>query len=202
MKDRAGFIVNALLFPYLNNAVRMLDHGTASHAGHRHRHEGRLQLPARARSSCSTWSGSTRRWPSSTRCTPSSRTRTTRRCRRCGAWWRPGSSAASRAAGSTTTGRDHRGARPEPPPTHVALPRPHRRRPTTSSASAPTSSPATVLAAYRAGLFPMPYDRRRLGWWSPEPAGRPAPRRAAGHPVAAALACAATTSASTPTSAR
>jgi 3-hydroxybutyryl-CoA dehydrogenase len=30
VKDRAGFIVNALLFPYLNNAVRMLDHGTAS----------------------------------------------------------------------------------------------------------------------------------------------------------------------------
>ncbi|HNJ98869.1 MAG TPA: 3-hydroxybutyryl-CoA dehydrogenase [Ilumatobacteraceae bacterium] len=28
--DRAGFIVNALLFPYLNNAVRMLMNGTAS----------------------------------------------------------------------------------------------------------------------------------------------------------------------------
>jgi 3-hydroxybutyryl-CoA dehydrogenase len=28
--DRAGFIVNALLFPYLNNAIRMLEHGTAS----------------------------------------------------------------------------------------------------------------------------------------------------------------------------
>lgn len=30
--DRAGFIVNALLFPYLNNAIRMLEHGTASMA--------------------------------------------------------------------------------------------------------------------------------------------------------------------------
>jgi 3-hydroxybutyryl-CoA dehydrogenase len=30
VKDRAGFIVNALLFPYLNNAVRMLEQGTAS----------------------------------------------------------------------------------------------------------------------------------------------------------------------------
>ena len=30
VKDRAGFIVNALLFPYLNNAVRMLENGTAS----------------------------------------------------------------------------------------------------------------------------------------------------------------------------
>jgi 3-hydroxybutyryl-CoA dehydrogenase len=28
--DRAGFIVNALLFPYLNNAIKMLEAGTAS----------------------------------------------------------------------------------------------------------------------------------------------------------------------------
>lgn len=28
--DRAGFVVNALLFPYLNNAVRLLEAGTAS----------------------------------------------------------------------------------------------------------------------------------------------------------------------------
>jgi leucyl/phenylalanyl-tRNA---protein transferase len=31
--------------------------------------------------------------------------------------------------------------------------------------------PGTLLSAYRAGLFPMPYDRRRLGWWSPNPRG-------------------------------
>jgi 3-hydroxybutyryl-CoA dehydrogenase len=30
VKDRAGFIVNALLFPYLNHAVRMWEQGTAS----------------------------------------------------------------------------------------------------------------------------------------------------------------------------
>lgn len=29
VKDRAGFIVNALLFPYLNNAVRLLENGVA-----------------------------------------------------------------------------------------------------------------------------------------------------------------------------
>ena len=28
--DRAGFIVNALLFPYLNNAVKLLENGVAS----------------------------------------------------------------------------------------------------------------------------------------------------------------------------
>ncbi|MBM3659428.1 MAG: 3-hydroxybutyryl-CoA dehydrogenase [Actinobacteria bacterium] len=33
VKDQAGFIVNALLFPYLNNAVRMLDAGVASRDG-------------------------------------------------------------------------------------------------------------------------------------------------------------------------
>lgn len=30
VEDRAGFIVNALLFPYLNNAVRMLENGIAT----------------------------------------------------------------------------------------------------------------------------------------------------------------------------
>ena len=29
--------------------------------------------------------------------------------------------------------------------------------------------PGTILAAYRAGLFPMPVDKRNLGWWSPSP---------------------------------
>ncbi len=31
--------------------------------------------------------------------------------------------------------------------------------------------PGTILAAYRAGLFPMPIRRRTLGWWSPDPRG-------------------------------
>ncbi len=32
--------------------------------------------------------------------------------------------------------------------------------------------PGTLLAAYRAGLFPMPLGRRhRIGWWSPDPRG-------------------------------
>ncbi len=33
VKDRAGFIVNALLFPYLNNAVRLLERGVADRNG-------------------------------------------------------------------------------------------------------------------------------------------------------------------------
>ena len=33
VKDRAGFVVNALLFPYLNNAVRLLEQGVADRDG-------------------------------------------------------------------------------------------------------------------------------------------------------------------------
>ena len=33
VKDQAGFIVNALLFPYLNNAVRLLEQGVANKEG-------------------------------------------------------------------------------------------------------------------------------------------------------------------------
>ena len=32
-------------------------------------------------------------------------------------------------------------------------------------------APGTVLAAYRAGLFPMPFRKRSVGWWSPDPRG-------------------------------
>ena len=31
--------------------------------------------------------------------------------------------------------------------------------------------PATLIASYRNGLFPMPVGRRRLGWFSPDPRG-------------------------------
>jgi leucyl/phenylalanyl-tRNA--protein transferase len=31
--------------------------------------------------------------------------------------------------------------------------------------------PGTLLAGYRAGLFPMPYDKRRIAWFSPDPRG-------------------------------
>jgi leucyl/phenylalanyl-tRNA--protein transferase len=31
--------------------------------------------------------------------------------------------------------------------------------------------PGTLLAAYRAGLFPMPFDGRRIAWFSPDPRG-------------------------------
>jgi 3-hydroxybutyryl-CoA dehydrogenase len=33
VKDQAGFIVNALLFPYLNNAIRLHDQGVSTKEG-------------------------------------------------------------------------------------------------------------------------------------------------------------------------
>ena len=64
-------------------------------------------------------------------------------------------------------------------------------------------APGTILHAYRQGLFPMPVGRGgRLGWWSPEPAWRPAPRRRAGEPVVAPLAAPVTRCGSTPPSTR
>ena len=31
--------------------------------------------------------------------------------------------------------------------------------------------PGTLLAAYRSGLFPMPFGRKRIAWFSPDPRG-------------------------------
>jgi len=31
--------------------------------------------------------------------------------------------------------------------------------------------PGTLLAAYRHGLFPMPFRKGQIGWWSPDPRG-------------------------------
>ena len=31
--------------------------------------------------------------------------------------------------------------------------------------------PGTLLAAYRQGLFPMPFHKDQIGWWSPDPRG-------------------------------
>lgn len=31
--------------------------------------------------------------------------------------------------------------------------------------------PGTLLAGYRCGVFPMPFDRRRIAWFSPDPRG-------------------------------
>jgi len=64
----------------------------------------------------------------------------------------------------------------EPPPTRWALPTPDQADPDGLVALGADLEPGTLLAAYRAGLFPMPVGRllRReaiLAWWSPDPRG-------------------------------
>ncbi len=59
----------------------------------------------------------------------------------------------------------------EPPPTAWAMPSPHDADSYGLVAVGADLEPGTLLAAYRAGLFPMPVGRKRTGWWSPNPRG-------------------------------
>lgn len=62
-------------------------------------------------------------------------------------------------------------ARPlEPPPSRWELPSPTPDSPDLVALGADLE-PGTILAAYRKGLFPMPTERGRIGWWSPDPRG-------------------------------
>jgi leucyl/phenylalanyl-tRNA--protein transferase len=71
------------------------------------------------------------------------------------------------------SGRGHDAPRPplvspiEPPPSRWAMP---TNAPIDASdivALGADLEPGTLLAAYRQGLFPMPYDKRRIAWFSP-----------------------------------
>jgi len=59
----------------------------------------------------------------------------------------------------------------EPPASPWSLPHPAEAGPGDLMAVGGDLEPGTLLAAYRSGLFPMPYGRRRVGWWSPDPRG-------------------------------
>ena len=61
----------------------------------------------------------------------------------------------------------------EPPPSCWVFPPPEESADDVVGVGADLK-PGTVLAAYRAGIFPMPLDGRRgrvLAWWSPDPRG-------------------------------
>ena len=80
-------------------------------------------------------------------------------------WSPPASSAARPSAASTST--------------DVAWSSRSRRAGSSRRRTRPTSDgivgiggdlePGTLLAAYRSGLFPMPFGRRRIAWFSPDP---------------------------------
>jgi leucyl/phenylalanyl-tRNA--protein transferase len=59
----------------------------------------------------------------------------------------------------------------EPPPSRWALPTDGPLDGTGIVAVGADLEPGTLLAAYRSGLFPMPFDRRRIAWFSPDPRG-------------------------------
>lgn len=59
----------------------------------------------------------------------------------------------------------------EPPPCPWALPDPGRADEHGVVGVGADLEPGTLLAAYRAGLFPMPVERRQLAWFSPDPRG-------------------------------
>jgi leucyl/phenylalanyl-tRNA--protein transferase len=60
----------------------------------------------------------------------------------------------------------------EPPPCRWELPDPARADDRGIAGVGADLEPGTVLAAYRAGLFPMRLGRRgALAWWSPDPRG-------------------------------
>jgi leucyl/phenylalanyl-tRNA--protein transferase len=64
------------------------------------------------------------------------------------------------------------GAPVEPPPTACAFPSAEQADDTGVVAIGGDLEPGTLLAAYRNGLFPMPYGRHgELLWWSPDPRG-------------------------------
>jgi leucyl/phenylalanyl-tRNA--protein transferase len=57
----------------------------------------------------------------------------------------------------------------EPPPSQWNFPDPARYGEGEVVGLGADLEPGTILAAYRAGIFPMPLRRRKLAWWSPEP---------------------------------
>lgn len=59
----------------------------------------------------------------------------------------------------------------EPPATRWRLPSPTDADDNGFVGVGADLAPGTLLAAYRQGLFPMPFRRQLLGWWSPDPRG-------------------------------
>ena len=59
----------------------------------------------------------------------------------------------------------------EPPPSRWSMPTDGPIDDSDIVAVGADLEPGTLLAAYRTGLFPMPFDRRRIAWFSPDPRG-------------------------------
>ncbi len=197
VKDRAGFIVNALLFPYLNNAVRMLESGTAS----------RDDIDAAMKGGCNFPMGPLAlldlvgldtslaildalydefRDPNYAAMPLLRRMVTAGQLgRKSGQGFfdysqadrpetlRTGVNPDRMRSRLTTPCRTHLRMPVEPPPTPWAMPNPLA-MPTAAGWSCVGADlePGTLLTAYRAGLVPMPVgEGPQMAWWSPDPRG-------------------------------
>ena len=168
VKDRAGFIVNALLFPYLNNAVRMLETGTATRDDIDSAMKGGCNFPMGPL-------GAAR--PRRPRHVARHPRRALRRVPR--SELRRGPDAAAHG--------DRRPPRPEVEgrllrlqevaglpvdvgPSKWDLPPAEAADEHGIVGIGADLEPSTLLAAYRRGIFPMPVQRGGpMGWWSPDP---------------------------------
>ena len=172
MKDRAGFIVNALLFPYLNNAVRMLETGTATRDDIDTAMKGGCNFPMGPLALLDLV-GLDTSLAILDALYEEFRTRTTRPCRPCGAWSTAGPARTEvEASGSTTTPEVARHCRiGRRPPVQVgSATRRDRADENGIVGIGADLEPGTLLAAYRVGLFPMPVEPAApMAWWSPDP---------------------------------
>ena len=64
-----------------------------------------------------------------------------------------------------------RGPRVQPAPSPWQLPSPANADEYGLVGVGADLEPGTLLAAYRSGLFPMPFRKKLIGWWSPDPRG-------------------------------
>ena len=105
--DRSGFIVNRLLVPYMLDAIRALEEGVGSIVDIDNAMKLGLNYPM-GPFTLGTSSGSTRPTTSPRSCSTSTARGALPRPRSSSAWCSPASTAASRAAASTTTPRTRR----------------------------------------------------------------------------------------------
>ena len=173
VSDRAGFIVNALLFPYLNNAVRMLENGTAT----------RDDIDTAMKGGCNFPMG-----PLALLDLVGLDTSLAILDALYAEFRDPNYAAMPLLRRMVTAGQlgrksglgfyDYAVAVGRPPGAHRAAGHPLAFPPANEADEVGVVGvgadlePGTLLAAYRSGLFPMPVEGGpRIAWWSPDPRG-------------------------------
>ena len=185
VNDRAGFIVNALLFPYLNNAVRMWEQGTASKEAIDTAMKGGCNFPMGPFALLDLVGLDTSvaildalydefrdpNYAAGADAAADGHGRPARPQAGRG-FYRVLSDPRCRASARASAIAPARPARPAPverPTTPWHFPSPRSTGPDGFAGVGADLEPGTLLAAYRQGMFPMPAAGAELGWWSPDP---------------------------------